>query len=500
MSDTGRRVALLARPGVARDCVRGALLEIGADIVAEDDPGSASPEAIRAASPDVLMIILDAVSETTLDRFDSMLGDPAFEVMFEEADVAAARDGWEAARWRRHLAAKLNHRDDVLPPILGAESAPATDELAEQLEELISVDAEGELLPPSVPDNATAGQGFSIFDPVAAEGGDASMDYSLTVHGLELDTAANDTLPQVTGPDFSASDFDPLLAELDAELPDVALAETPTLPEPDWQGGLIDGFAPLDAEPVDHAPVPAAPVNEPSSAFGELTLSDDIAPVAARVATGRTHDLDELERRISTLALVGDAPPAAVPPPLPPASAPPPLPAETVPGAVLVLAGIGGPDAVRQLLGSLPARFGRPVLLRQRLDGARYDKLVAQLQRASTMPVALAQPGAALQPGHVYVLGDEIGLSEDASHFVGGGGDRLIEQLPATESAVIVLSGADASLADPIAALAARGAYVGAQSPENCYDAVAANAVASRGATSAPPSELAAHLAGRWGR
>ena len=30
-------------------------------------------------------------------------------------------------------------------------------------------------------------------------------------------------LPPVTGPDFAASDFDPLLAELDAELPDVPL-------------------------------------------------------------------------------------------------------------------------------------------------------------------------------------------------------------------------------------------------------------------------------------
>jgi chemosensory pili system protein ChpB (putative protein-glutamate methylesterase) len=506
MSDTSRRVALLARPGVARDCVRGALLEVGADIVAEDDPGSASPEAIRDASPEVLMIVLDAVSENALDRFDSMLGDPAIEVMFEEADVAASRDGWEAARWRRHLAAKLHHLDDVLPPVAGADTVPATDALSVQIEELIAVDAEGDVAPPSLPETATAGQDFSIFDPVAAESGDAAaLDYSLTVHGLELDPSAADGLPPVTGPDFSASDFDPLLAQLDAELPDVPLPDVAPLPDADWQGGLVEDFAPAESRD-DFIPEAAstdamsAPVAaEPKLGFGELSLADDTAPVPARPAAGRTHDLGELERRIASFELVDDTPKVATQ--APPASAvmPPPLP-EVTPGAVLVLAGIGGPDAVRQLLGALPARFGRPVLLRQRLDGARYDKLVAQLQRASTLPVVLAEPGAALQPGRVYVLGDDVGLTDDGTAFVSGDADRLIERLPAAESAVVVLSGADATVADPIAGLVAAGAFVGAQAPEGCYDAAAATAVAARGGISAPPSELATQLASRWGR
>ena len=42
-------------------------------------------------------------------------------------------------------------------------------------------------------------------------------------------------------------------------------------------------------------------------------------------------------------------------------------------GAVLIEAGLGGPDAVRQLLGELPEGFPRPVLVRLRLDGGRYD-------------------------------------------------------------------------------------------------------------------------------
>ena len=44
------------------------------------------------------------------------MGDPAIAVIFDEADLAARREGWDAARWVRHLAAKLHRHADVLPP------------------------------------------------------------------------------------------------------------------------------------------------------------------------------------------------------------------------------------------------------------------------------------------------------------------------------------------------------------------------------------------------
>lgn len=493
-----RRVALLARPGAARDSVRGALLEIGADIVVEDDPTAASPDDVRGAGPEVLMIVLDAVSENALDRFDSMLGDPAIEVMFEEADVAAARDGWEAARWRRHLAAKLHHREDVLPPVAGADLVPAVDALALQIEELVAGGLDAAPLADAstvevveLPADAVAGNDFSIFDPAADTGDDEG--YALSVQGLELeptafddlppaaasglafDADAFDALPPVTGPDFSASDFDPLLAELDAEIPDVAPEALP-LPEVEWQDGPVEAFV---AAPSDEADTPAAPMPPPlpRAGFGELSLADDATPVGgATRAAGPAVDLDALERRIAALELVDDS----------------------APGVILVLAGIGGPDAVRQLLGALPARFGAAVLVRQRLEGARYDKLVAQMQRASALPVVLAVAGEMVRGGQVYVLGDDVGVAEGAATFTAGDADRLIDRLPAGRGAVVVLSGADAADVERIAALQGGGALVGAQIAEGCYDAAAATAVAARGAVAGAPSDLARRLVDRW--
>lgn len=483
--ESGRRVALLARPGAARDCVRAALLEIGAQLVAEEDPVSADPEAVRAASPQVLMIVLDSASEDSLGRFDAVIGDPAIEVMFEEAEVALAREGWEAARWRRHLAAKLHHLDDVLPPSGASTAVPSVDALSLQIEELMAVDEAGgdaEVVV-ALPPEADAGNDFSIFDPVAAENGAANEDFMLSVDGLAFDPAAFDAhesvLPPVTGPDFSASDFDPLLAELDAHTPDT----TPPARDAEWQGGeeaRSDGAAPPAAAPTA--------VAEPRAAFGELSLADEAVASTPAARSVASHDLDELARRISSLQLVDDdAPTAAAPAPVSEA------------GVVLVMAGLGGPDAVRQFLGALPVGFPRAVLVRQHLDGARYDKLVAQMQRATQLPVALAAPSRAVTPGTVYVVGDGVSLDTSRGlRFVAGTADAILDALPPAQSAVVLLSGSRAADAASVAALATSGLWMGAQATDGCYDPVAPEALAALGAVSAAPAELARQLAQRW--
>ena len=63
-----------------------------------------------------MLVALDPAVEDALEKFDDVLADRAIEVIFDEADLAARREGWDAARWVRHLAAKLHRHDDVLPP------------------------------------------------------------------------------------------------------------------------------------------------------------------------------------------------------------------------------------------------------------------------------------------------------------------------------------------------------------------------------------------------
>ena len=419
MSETARRVVLLARPGAARDRMREALGEAGANVVLEADPSSTDQQAVLAAQPEAALIVLDAATDEALDRFDGVLSNPEIEVLFEEAELAIGRVGWDAARWVRHLRAKLGHSDSVLPPGRSGREAVA----------------ETSALAPAAP-ASTHAPGISGFDLSLADDDDVvpvDVHSDMDLVTLELgDEAGHYTSEHGTGP------MSPLEAKFELELVD----DTPTEIR-------IEG----------------------------LELADDHASDATRFQS----DMDDLNNRLSAMELVEER---AVAP---------------MRGAVLVLAGIGGPDAVRQLLGALPAEFPRAVLVQQRLDGGHYDKLVAQMQRATTLPVKLAISGDALQAATVYILPPTLGVHENGHGLAFNDAPAdLLATLPAGDSAVLMLSGADAGQVDAVMKLAGGGALVAGQSLDGCYDVAAPAALAARGGQAGKPQELARRLAERW--
>ena len=332
---TRKRVVLLARAGAACERTQASIAEAGAELVATLDPAGASEADIRAAMPDAVMVILDPVVEQALDSFDGVLGDPAFEIMFEDADVAAKREGWEAARWARHLNAKLHGHSNVLPPVKdGLKLEPMT----------------------------------QVVTP-------ADSGFKLEMEALQLRVAA--------------------------------------MPE------------------VPHGNQDAAPAKQ---------------------------------------------------------------------GAVVIAAGIGGPDAVRQLLGKLPSGFSRPIILRQRIEGGQYDKLVRQMQRATELRVVLAQVGDPLQVGTVHVLpeGLDVHAASAGLMFAAAAGEPAFAALPSIDSALLLLSGADISLVDVAMSLSWAGGLALGQSTENCFDAAASNALVARGGQAANLVQLPAKLLERW--
>ena len=329
-----KRVVVLTRPGSARERTGAAIAEAGADVVAVLDPAVATEAEVRDAKPDAVLVILDPATEQALQKFDGVLGDPGLEIMFEDAEVAAKREGWEAARWARHLGAKLYGHGDVLPRAKGA--SPASDS--------------------------------------NQRGGNQDARFRQEMEALQRQVAA---------------------------MPDVPRAR------------------------------------------------------------------------------VADA-------------------AKT--GAVVIAAGVGGPDAVRQLLGGLPAGFPRPVLLRQRIEGGQYDKLVRQMQRATQLPVALAQPGDPLQAGTVHVLADGIDVQDAPVGLVFAAidGQPSFAALVPGDSALLLLSGADPALVDRALALSLAGGLALGQSPDNCFDPAASNALVARGGAALGLAGLPLKQLQRW--
>ncbi len=347
---TGKRVVLLARAGAACERTQASIAEAGAELIATLDPASASEADIRAAMPDAVMVILDPVVEQALDRFDAVLGDPAFDVMFEDADVAAKREGWEAARWARHLNAKLNRHGDVLPPVKDGSAVEAS--------------------------SATPSSGLTLsLEPMANVGAPIDSVFQQEMDALQLRVAAMPDVPQ----------------------------------------GNQD--------------------NAPSRQ-----------------------------------------------------------------GAVVIAAGIGGPDAVRQLLGNIPTGFSRPIILRQRIEGGQYDKLVRQMQRATELRVVLAQAGDVVQVGTVHVLPEDLDVHASPAGlvFAAAAGEPAFAALPAIDSALLLLSGADINLVDVAMSLSWAGGLALGQSTENCFDPAASNALVARGGQAASLVQLPAKLLERW--
>nr|WP_219629238.1 chemotaxis protein CheB [Stenotrophomonas maltophilia] len=423
---------MLARPGAARERLREALAHADVQLVLEDDPNDLEPQVLQAADPQFVVIALEAAVEDALERLESALSAPGLTLVFDEAELAARRDGWEAQRWGRHLAAKLHGHQQVLPP--GAEQepslqlepghpapapAPQEEALQPHLEQALSwaddVPADGLYSPPA-----------DLHEPIALEQALAALQ------------------PIVPEP------LDPPSAP--QALAEPAAPATPPVSFDHTAWSLVEESieAPVSAEAV-------APVVAPQPSFDTDHLSlvdlDAAAPAGARAAS------------------------------------------------LLVLAGIGGPDALRRLLGALPASLSVPVLVHMRLDGGRYGNLVKQMSRVSPLPVQLAEAGQHAVPGEVHVLADDIGVraASDGLHFQSDANGISLASLPAEHTALVLLSGADLAHVGPALDLAAAGAWVAGQVGEGCYDPAAATAVVAAGMVAGEPQELAQAIAARWG-
>ncbi|WP_041863709.1 chemotaxis protein CheB [Stenotrophomonas muris] len=425
-------VALLARPGAARERLREALSHADVQLVLEDDPNGLEPQVLQAADPQFVVIALEAAIEDALERLDAVLSAPGLTLVFDEAELAARRDGWEAQRWGRHLAAKLHGHQQVLPP--GAEEEPSL-----QLEP-------GHPAPAPAPQEEALqphlAQALSWADDVPADGL-----YSPPAHLHE-----------------------PIALE------QALAALQPDVPEP------RDPPSPPQA-PAEPAAPAAPPISFDHTAWSLVEESIE-APAQAEVAAPAAAPQPSFDTDHLTLVDLDAAAPAG-------ARA----------ASLLVLAGIGGPDALRRLLGALPASLSVPVLVHMRLDGGRYGNLVKQMSRVSPLPVQLAEAGQRAAPGEVHVLADDIGVraASDGLHFQSDATGISLAALPAAHTALVLLSGADLAHVGPALDLAAAGAWVAGQVGEGCYDPAAATAVVAAGMVAGEPQELAQAIAARWG-
>ncbi len=110
------RVALLCSTRDDIDELRNVLTDAGSEIVFEADTQECGADAIRAARPSVVLINLPASSDEHSPLLDELAASPELRVIFNDASITSALSGWDRARWRRHLSAKILGLEGDLPP------------------------------------------------------------------------------------------------------------------------------------------------------------------------------------------------------------------------------------------------------------------------------------------------------------------------------------------------------------------------------------------------
>lgn len=555
---TDVRVALLARAGMARDQLHRTLSEAGAQIVAEGDPADLDPKDVAEKLPTVFLVSLEPSIEKSIERFEGLFATPGVEVMFDDAEVTGKLDGWDLNRWARHVASKLLGSES-LPPVPGGSSllgdadvtlrpgAPPTpaelmdharlEDYTADTSELANWVPTSPSLMPAADEAAAADQSTDATftwdgsQESAGTGDNSETEFKFdTDLGIDLDLGELDFAPtpdpvevgasETAGPilgddmDFSGSmrfssfseDNTETLGDLDADVAQLA-AQLEAFEKTDQRTAAIEpDFAKaVKAEQRESAGEPAL---APAASSARQPLTTPVAVASAPARAEASFDFSNL----SLSPIEGDL--ATTPPivaefssateslaakagslSLEPATT-----GSNGLGAVLILAGLGGPDAVRQLLSSLPEQLSVPVLLYQHLEVGKHERLVEQLAKISRLPVVLAVDGTVPDAGKVSLLpaGMTATVAGNALRFGSGNLSQLINALPPQESMIIVLSGADAQLVPLILSVKEEGGLVLAQDPEVCFDAAAADAMRREGASVYPALGLARQIASRW--
>ena len=289
-------VALLFDDAELGAHLREALRERGARIVHEGALGTLSRDLIHGTGAQVVVVNLDEEAADDIDRLYDVIDGDHPRVVFNDAQASRGLDGWDRARWARHLAVKVLAEGDIDPP------RPA--------------------------------DALAVETPVAHE---AAVTESVTAHFLEPATAVEPAMAVAEAPAaLSLADVEPVaevpLADespdillspavgeaaevsetLAAELEALLAADTGEPAEEDFGSGLKDfgddapvlhdgtfGSDFLDASAQGPAPLPplheerATPV--PPPVREELTASIPTEPLAAPPSAPRpSFQLDHL--------------------------------------------------------------------------------------------------------------------------------------------------------------------------------------------------------------
>jgi two-component system chemotaxis response regulator CheB/chemosensory pili system protein ChpB (putative protein-glutamate methylesterase) len=292
-------IALLYAQQGLQPHLKEALAELGARVVYDAAAAQFDRSALDASGARVVLVNLEADADEEIDALDDLLADDALTVVFNDADVSNRLQGWDQARWARHLAAKIRGGGELNPPRPpGAEAVPVR--VKPQAPERIGDES---------PDFRFQIEGGELDRALAADTGE-----SLARTRAALVTQDEPVVPQLVDPhgrEPARHDAPTVVlprVELDEALREAAPPSRHDAPTLELRGDALRaaaGEAPAASAPVD-APREAA--SAPQPAVGGFDLPD-VTPDETPALAATDTLADELEAL--SLDAMDEAEPAA---------------------------------------------------------------------------------------------------------------------------------------------------------------------------------------------
>lgn len=179
-------------------------------------------------------------------------------------------------------------------------------------------------------------------------------------------------------------------------------------------------------------------------------------------------------------------------------------------------ASIGGPDAVREFLAAIPPGVAATFVLAQHMGADFVDLMVAQLQKATRMPVAMAESGMRAAHGQVLVVpiaermllepsGEVRVVALDDVSPYSPSIDRVLIDVAdrfGAKAGAIIFSGMAHDAIEGAKHLAAKGGQVWVQDPATCVVSSMIDGAMEAGIVGfiGTPADLAAEFVRRFGK
>jgi len=109
-------IALLYQAPSLHQHLKQALSDLGASVVYDTPAENFDRGALDRSGAEVVVINLDPDVDEEFEHLGDLLADEALKVIFNDGEVSSRLEGWDQARWARHLAAKILGVSDTNPP------------------------------------------------------------------------------------------------------------------------------------------------------------------------------------------------------------------------------------------------------------------------------------------------------------------------------------------------------------------------------------------------